>query len=213
MASDQLMVGSPPPVGARVTLDNWQEPPYNRWSFQHLREVIPTQRISRGDRQPRALPVQDDPPDLGSLPVARMSGDESTLDDVLAGTWTDPYTARELVLDDMKDPAQARAVQVDHVVPLAEAWVSGAAAWDDVRREQYANDLDALLAVDGPTNASKGSDDPAAWRPRKAYQCAYATRWIVTKSRWSLAESATVMMTSACGRVKKTDASTMPSGP
>lgn len=106
--------------------------------------------------------------------------------DVLAGTWTDPYTARVLVLDDLKDPAQAQAVQIDHVVPLAEAWVSGAAAWDDRRREQYANDLDALLAVDGPTNASKGADDPAAWRPRKAFQCAYAARWIATKARWSL---------------------------
>ena len=120
-------------------------------------------------------------------PGSVRTGDQGSCDhDVLAGTWTDPYTARVLVLDDLKDPAQAQAVQIDHVVPLAEAWVSGAAAWDDARREQYANDLGALLAVDGPTNASKGADDPAAWRPRKAYQCAYAARWVATKSRWSL---------------------------
>lgn len=107
--------------------------------------------------------------------------------DVLAGSWRDPYTGRELVLDDLKVLGQAQAIQIDHVVPLAEAWVSGAAGWDDARRAAYANDLDGLLAVDGPVNAAKGADDPAAWRPRKAFQCAYARRWIAVKSRWDLA--------------------------
>lgn len=106
--------------------------------------------------------------------------------DVLAGTWIDPYAGRVHHLTDAKAPAQAQAVQIDHVVPLAEAWVSGAREWPDARREQYANDLGGLLAVDGRTNASKGASDPAAWRPRKAYQCAYATRWIDTKHRWRL---------------------------
>lgn len=106
--------------------------------------------------------------------------------DVLAGTWIDPYAGRVHRLTDAKAPAQAQAVQIDHVVPLAEAWVSGARAWPESRREQYANDLSGLLAVDGRTNASKGASDPAAWRPRKAYQCAYATRWISTKHRWRL---------------------------
>jgi hypothetical protein len=110
--------------------------------------------------------------------------------DVLAGTWTDPYTGRELELDDLKDPAQAQAVQIDHVVPLAEAWLSGAADWSDDRRLAYANDLDALVAADGPTNASKGADDPAAWRPRAAYQCAYAVRWVQVKDAWDLAVDA-----------------------
>ncbi|TQK69693.1 HNH endonuclease family protein [Nocardioides sp. SLBN-35] len=106
--------------------------------------------------------------------------------DVLAGTWRDPYTGKALVLDDLKDLHQAQAVQIDHVVPLAEAWVSGAAGWDDERRAAYANDLDGLLAVDGPANAAKGADDPAAWRPRKGFQCAYARRWIAVKARWGL---------------------------
>lgn len=107
--------------------------------------------------------------------------------DVLAGTWTDPYTGGVLELDDLKDPAQAQAVQIDHVVPLAEAWLSGAAGWSDDRRLAYANDLDTLVAADGPTNASKGADDPAAWRPRAAHQCAYAVRWVQVKHAWDLA--------------------------
>jgi len=106
--------------------------------------------------------------------------------DVLAGTWIDPYTGRTLVFDDLKDPAQAQALQIDHVVPLAEAWRSGAAGWSAARRQEFANDLAGLLAVDGPTNAAKSDDDPAAWRPREDYQCVYATRWISVKSVWSL---------------------------
>jgi hypothetical protein len=107
--------------------------------------------------------------------------------DVLAGTWHDPYTGRTLVFTDLKDLRQAEAIQIDHVVPLAEAWVSGARRWSRDRREAFANDLRELLAVDGPTNMSKGDGDPAAWRPRKGYQCAYARRWIAVKTRYHLA--------------------------
>ena len=106
--------------------------------------------------------------------------------DVLAGTWVDPYTGASLVFDDLKDLHQADAIQIDHVVPLAEAWRSGASRWSDQRRRRFANDRTELLAVDGPTNASKGDGDPAAWRPRKAYQCTYAIRWITVKTRWHL---------------------------
>lgn len=106
--------------------------------------------------------------------------------DVLAGQWRDPYTGRLLVFDDLKDLGQAQAIQIDHVVPLGEAWASGAWRWSEERREQYANHLPGLLAVDGPTNASKSDDDPAAWRPRQSYQCRYALRWIQVKDTWEL---------------------------
>ena len=85
---------------------------------------------------------------------------------LLAGTGL-PAQRRALTFDDLKDLSQAQAIQIDHVVPLAEAWASGADEWTDEERRTYANDLSELLAVDGPTNASKGDDDPAAWRPRK----------------------------------------------
>jgi len=46
-----LMVGSPPyPPERLVSLSNWQDPPFNRWGFQHVRDLIPTARIARGDR-------------------------------------------------------------------------------------------------------------------------------------------------------------------
>lgn len=107
--------------------------------------------------------------------------------DVLAGTFIDPYSGRTHVLDDLKNLSQAQAVQIDHVVPLAEAWVSGASSWPQERRSTFANDLDVLLAVDGATNASKGASDPAAWRPRRSHQCDYAQRWIRLKHRYDLA--------------------------
>src|SRR5215472_14554143 len=51
MTSEQrpaLMTGAPPfPVEHAVTLANWQDPPCNRWAFQHLRELIPSARIAR----------------------------------------------------------------------------------------------------------------------------------------------------------------------
>lgn len=89
MSELPLMTGFPSVPGARVTLVNWQDPPFNRWSFQHLRELIPTQRISRGVRQARALsrhPVALDP---NAVAVDRMDGRTGTLADVLAETWTD----------------------------------------------------------------------------------------------------------------------------
>ena len=120
----------------------------------------------------------------GSVTVGRQGRCDH---DVLAGTWVDRYTGRALTFDDLKDLRQAQAIQIDHVVPLAEAWRSGASSWSSSRRHRFANDLGVLLAVDGPTNASKGDDDPAAWRPRQAFQCEYAVRWVAVKSDWSLA--------------------------
>jgi CubicO group peptidase (beta-lactamase class C family) len=82
------MEGFPPRPESLVNLENWQEPPYNRWSFQHLREVIPTQRIARSvvsrplDQADHSL-VPDD------VAVTRLEVGPSTLSAVLADTWTD----------------------------------------------------------------------------------------------------------------------------
>ncbi|MGD9991525.1 serine hydrolase domain-containing protein [Pseudonocardia sp.] len=82
-----LMQGFPPPPSARVTLANWQEPPYNRWAFSHLREIVPTQRISRGRGDVMALPPALQP--LGEVATARSDGTVSTVDAVLDATYTD----------------------------------------------------------------------------------------------------------------------------
>lgn len=83
-----------------------------------------------------------------------------------------------------------RDLEIDHVVALAEAWRSGAHAWDDARREAFANDLDepaALVAVSSASNQSKADKDPAEWRPplRGAW-CGWARGWATVKVRWGL---------------------------
>jgi len=81
-----LMQGFPPPKDARVTLANWQDPPYNRWSFSHMRELVPTQRISRGTKPVTPLPA--DPQPLGEVALHRVDGSEATVDAVLDDTYT-----------------------------------------------------------------------------------------------------------------------------
>ena len=84
-----LMSGFPSDPAGRVTLLNWQEPPLNRWSFQHLRELIPTQRIPIGQGPVGSLPRHDTALDPGSVTVHRVDGRVSTLADVLDETFTD----------------------------------------------------------------------------------------------------------------------------
>jgi hypothetical protein len=83
-------------------------------------------------------------------------------------------------------------LDVDHMVPLAEAWRSGAGrSWDASTRERYANDLafrPTLIAVSAASNRSKGDKDPSEWAPPLAsYGCRYAVNWIAVKYRWHLA--------------------------
>jgi DNA uptake protein ComE-like DNA-binding protein len=79
---------------------------------------------------------------------------------------------------------------VDHFVPLKEAWDSGASKWDSATRQAFANDLGyemSLIAVSASSNRSKSDRDPADWLPTNAdYECEYAVAWAQVKSRWSL---------------------------
>ncbi|MFW2513872.1 S-layer homology domain-containing protein [Demequina sp. SO4-13] len=103
---------------------------------------------------------------------------------------------------------------VDHMVPLKEAWISGAYGWTSKQRENFANDLGvdyALIAVSASSNRSKSAQDPANWLPPAAsYRCTYAQEWVLTKYRWSLsidsAEKAALesLMSGSCGSTSVT---------
>ena len=102
---------------------------------------------------------------------------------VVSGLWRDPYTGREF--DDAAD------VDVDHVVPLAEAYESGGYRWTRERRSAFANELgneDHLMIVyDRENQVAKGKDDPADYLPpNKDFACAYLEAWLGIKSRWGL---------------------------
>ena len=79
---------------------------------------------------------------------------------------------------------------VDHMVPLKEAWDSGANAWSSDRRRAFANDLDlpqSLIAVSASSNRSKSDRDPADWLPPLAsYRCQYVEDWVRVKVKWEL---------------------------
>jgi hypothetical protein len=100
----------------------------------------------------------------------------------VTGTWRSAYDG--IVTS---DPG---TFDIDHVVPLKEAWDSGAWQWAPAVRERYANDLGdwrALRAVTAASNRSKADKDPADWLPpRVAFRCTYAKDWIAVKIRWSL---------------------------
>jgi CubicO group peptidase (beta-lactamase class C family) len=84
-----LMVGSPPPAERQVTLANWQEAPWNRWSFQHVGEIIPSARIPRGDGPVTALPVAELP--VEDVDFETISGARITVRQLLERTYTDGF--------------------------------------------------------------------------------------------------------------------------
>ncbi|MEV6332245.1 DUF1524 domain-containing protein [Streptomyces sp. NPDC051909] len=98
------------------------------------------------------------------------------------GLWKSYYD--EQLVD---DPGK---LDIDHMVPLAEAWDSGASAWTPKRREAYANDQDAttsLVAVTARSNRQKADQDPQSWLPPAPEAvCRYLSEWAATKLRWSL---------------------------
>jgi hypothetical protein len=100
---------------------------------------------------------------------------------VVAGSWKSAYDDKTLTA-----PSQ---VDIDHVVPLANAWRSGAASWTTAKREDFANDLvdPQLVAVSASSNRSKGDQDPSTWKPPSSDDwCHYAESWIAVKAHWKL---------------------------
>lgn len=98
------------------------------------------------------------------------------------GVWHSYYDDADVV-----DP---RGLDIDHMVPLAEAWDSGASGWLAEQRQDYANDLGdawALVAVSARENRSKAIQDSAQWLPSDpGARCRYIEEWVVVKSRWGL---------------------------
>jgi hypothetical protein len=97
------------------------------------------------------------------------------------GRWFSYYDAQRTA-----DPS---SFDVDHMVPLAEAWDSGARRWNANTRKRFANDLHdkrSLVAVTASSNRSKSDRDPAEWLPRKAARCRYVREYVAVKTRWRL---------------------------
>lgn len=100
--------------------------------------------------------------------------------DISEGKWRSYYDG--VTTEDPSD------FDIDHLVPLAEAWDSGAKRWTRKTRERFANDLGdrrSLVAVTASANRSKSDRDPAEWMPDRAH-CTYVRQWVAVKLRWRL---------------------------
>lgn len=99
----------------------------------------------------------------------------------VSGRWKSLYD--EVVV------TEASKIDIDHMVPLAEGWRSGAAGWDAAKRKAFANDLTRpqLLAVTASSNRSKGDQSPDQWQPpSKSAWCQYGRAWTTVKSVYGL---------------------------
>lgn len=110
-------------------------------------------------------------------PVTLLGGCE-----IQGGRWVSLY-------DGVETP-NPEGFDIDHFVPLKEAWESGADLWSDQQRRDFANDLDfpeSLIAVSASSNRSKGSGDPTEWMPpQRDFHCTYIAAWITVKATWGL---------------------------
>ena len=100
-----------------------------------------------------------------------------------SGEWYDPYTNSTFYF--------ASDVDIDHFVPLYDAFYSGAYLWPEYKRIEYSNDLYVfehhLIAVEKGENRSKGKKPPHEWMPPNSdYHCEYTANWITIKYLWEL---------------------------
>ena len=104
---------------------------------------------------------------------------------VISGLLISPYTGEPVEFK--RGVKTSGAVQIDHIVPLADAWRTGAAKLSEKTRIDLANDPENLLAVDGRSNTSKSDKDASEWLPaEKSYHCTYVERQVDIKARYHL---------------------------
>ncbi|KAK3362562.1 hypothetical protein B0T25DRAFT_619637 [Lasiosphaeria hispida] len=98
-----------------------------------------------------------------------------------SGTWVSPY--------DGESWKAVSDVDIDHMVPLKNAWANGASRWTTAKREQFANDIlsPQLWTVTDNLNQAKGDKSPDAWKPPlTSFYCTYAKSWVQVKYKWEL---------------------------
>jgi hypothetical protein len=104
---------------------------------------------------------------------------------ILSGSLHDPYGGSTIGF--VRGVTTSTVVQIDHVVALGNAWVTGAAGWPYAKKVAFANDPLNLLAVEGDLNEQKGDGDAATWLPpRRSFRCAYVARQVSVKVKYGL---------------------------
>lgn len=104
---------------------------------------------------------------------------------VIWGVLHDPYTGRVIVFH--RSPATSTQIQIDHIVPLADAWRTGAQQLTAQQRINLANDPGNLLAVEGRANTVKSDQDASQWLPPdRTFHCTYVQKQVAVKATYHL---------------------------
>ncbi|MFT4199480.1 HNH endonuclease family protein [Gordonia sp. (in: high G+C Gram-positive bacteria)] len=103
---------------------------------------------------------------------------------VMSGWLDDPYTGGRIRFERGVD---VKAIQIDHVVALGDAWRTGAQEWAPQKRLEFANDPRNLQTTAGWANQRKKAGNAATWLPpEKGYRCTYVARQIEVKAAYGL---------------------------
>lgn len=152
---------------AALTVEPENTSPYNRADFKHWIDADKDGCNTRAE----VLKIESQVPTTQNANCT-----------IQTGKWFSYYDGKTWTVGSDLD--------IDHMVPLSEAWDSGAQRWTATQREAYANDLDwdyTLVAVTNSVNRSKGDRDPAEWLPPdSSVHCQYIGEWVSVKYRWGL---------------------------
>jgi hypothetical protein len=158
------------------------------WAENNTKWMMPTVPYNRAKHFGSWLSDPLDRPCLNTREKVLIRDSDRTVDlgpdgcTVKGGEWVDPYGGATHLR-----PVE---VQIDHMVPLKNAYLMGASKWDAKARCVYANFLANdfhLLAVEGRLNQSKGDSDPSHWMPpNKQFHCTYLKDWLSVKMIWGL---------------------------
>jgi Protein of unknown function (DUF1524) len=162
----------------------------NKYHYHNKKTVITTKNTTKYNRQKHFGSWIDEDKD-GQNTRAEVLIDESKIPVkfktsqnrlVISGLWLCPFTGLTI--------SNASMLDIDHIVPLKEAWLSGASNWTKTKRVQFANHLsdpNHLIAVYKKANRSKGARDPAHWLPTNTnFIVEYLQIWVKIKNDWSL---------------------------
>lgn len=101
---------------------------------------------------------------------------------VIKGKWFDKYTGKYFT--------NTSDLDIDHLVPLKNAHISGASNWSKKKKNRYYNYLkydNHLISVSKSANRNKSDKSPVNWLPpNKEYQCEYVREWFKIKTAWGL---------------------------
>lgn len=191
-AAASPLMDSTEPTAATTTVSAVASPTV---SARTLLAQLPVHRESHGSTYSRAsfgtwIDADGDCADTRAEVLRAESAAKVTANSrctVKTGSWTSKYDGAHYTA--------ATYLDIDHLVPLKEAWTSGAWGWSARKRQAFANDLGygaSLIAVSVHANRAKSDEEPTTWLPAvPTYRCAYLRNWIAVKHRWGLAVNTT----------------------